>query len=325
MAVFSTNQVRHLYVAKVVKDPKVLATDEAGSIALVNSDAGLYFQYKGADNLMRSDLIDVKNVLSVKAAKADSMQHKLKAIKVSLDEEVNGGAPIAGQDYILRIAFRQFVGMSDEDVYFKYGMVHAYAGMDASTFYKKLALSLAKNFSRELSPMVKFYLGTTEVTPTTKESELTSTYDGVVIEEVEQEWNLGIKPQVPVYFEVYPTTVTYEGDEVLWGKTEEVTASPHNKVVNNGKTIADLEYFCMGERGDVYRNVGWPNSIPTKYLVDPTLPYHTLDIHYAFVDSNESVQKSEKDITIVSSDMEVINDLIEKLNTATGLTIEELA
>ena len=173
--------------------------------------------------------------------------------------------------------------------------------------------------------MVKYYLGTTEVTPTTKEEELSGTYEGVVIEEVEQEWNLGTKPLVPVYFEVYPTTVTYEGDEVLWGKTEEVTASPYNKVVNNGKTIADLEYFCMGERGDMYRNVGWPNSIPTKYLVDPTLPYHTLDIHYAFVDSNESVQKSEKDITIVSSDMEVINTLIEKLNTATGLTIEELA
>ena len=36
--------------------------------------------------------------------------------------------------------------------------------------------------------------------------------------------------------------------------------------------------------------------------MDPTAKYDTLDIHYAFTDSNESVQKSEKDITIVCVD-----------------------
>ena len=63
--------------------------------------------------------------------------------------------------------------------------------------------------------------------------------------------------------------------------------------------LADLEYFCMGARGDHYRMMGYPNVIKTKYLVDPDSKYDTLDIHYAFIDSNESVQKSEKDITLV--------------------------
>ena len=150
MATFSTNQVRQLYVAKELKSSHVLAADAAGSIAVKSDTAKnhLYFEYKGADNLMRSDLIDIKNILYAKATDADDMAHKLKSVTVTLDTNVNGGAPVAGQDYILRIAFKQYVGMSDEDQYFKYGMVHAYAGMNADEFYKVLALSIAKNFSR---------------------------------------------------------------------------------------------------------------------------------------------------------------------------------
>ena len=331
MAVFSTNQVRQLYVANALKNPHVLATDAAGSIAVKNDTAKnhLYFEYKGADNLMRSDLIDIKNILWAKATDAAKMAHELKSVLVTLDADVNGGAPAAGQDYILRIAFRQFVGISDADQYFKYGMVHAYAGMKVEEFYAKLALSLVQNFSREVTPLVKFYLesGTDsktydEVTPTTKESTLTKKYTGIVIEEVEQPWKLGTVAQTPVYFEVQPTTIVIEGDERVWGKVEDAELA---NSVNNGKTIADLEYFCMGERGDVYRGAGYPNNITTTYLVDPSKPYYTLDIHYAYVGSNESVQKSEKDITIVSSDKAELNKVISAVNTATGLNIATIA
>ena len=62
----------------------------------------------------------------------------------------------------------------------------------------------------------------------------------------------------------------------------------------------------MGERGDKYRNVGWPYVINTTYLMDEIKSGDTngefgiIDIHYAYVGSNESVQKSEKDCTIVA-------------------------
>lgn len=336
MATFSTNQVRQLYVAKALKTSCVLAADTAGSIAVKNDTAKnhLYFEYKGADNLMRSDLIDIKNILYAKATDADDMAHELKAVTVTLDSEVNA-APVAGQDYILRIAFKQYVGMSDEDQYFKYGMVHAYAGMTASDFYKKLALSLAKNFSREVVPLVKFILTDSgdEAVPvdaTTKESSLTGTYKALVIDEVEQPWRLGIMEQTPVYFEVQPVPVTVNGDERIWGKVEETDPAG---TIANGKKIADLEYFCMGERGDMYRGIGYPNNIPTTYLVDPTVKYNVIDIHYAYVGSNESVQKSEKTITLVvpkvgatnSVSNELANDIIEAINTATGLSIATLS
>ena len=350
MATFSTNQVRQLYVAKALETPHVLASGAAGSIAVKNDTAKnhLYFEYKGADNLMRSDLIDIKNILYAKATDADDMAHELKSVTVALDTNVNGGAPVAGQDYILKIAFRQYVGMSDECQYFKYGMVHAYAGMDADEFYKVLALSIAKNFSREAVPLIKVEVhstGTTSnggfdsngymvVTPTTKDngkSDTTNPYyatdalvtdiDSIRITEVEQPWRLGVMEQTPVYFTVQPVAVMVNGDERIWATVTEGT----NGTIGNGKKIADLEYFCMGERGDIYRGIGFPHNIVTTYLVDPTKTYYTFDIHYAYVGNNESVQKSEKDITIVCSDKTEFNKIITAFNTATGLTIATIS
>lgn len=324
MSVFSTNQVRQLYVAKEPKASHVLASDAAGSIAVMSDTAKdhLYFEYKGADNLMRSDLIDIKNILYAKTTDANDMAHKLKSVTVALDPNVNGGVPVAGQDYILRIVFKQYVGMSDEDQYFKYGMVHAYTGMKANEFYKALALSIAKNFSREAVPLIKIevHSKTTDLyyaTDALATDDLATDIDNIRITEVEQPWRLGVMAQTPVYFTVQPLAVMVSGDERIWATVTEDT----NGTIGNGKKIADLEYFCMGERGDIYRGVGFPHNIVTTYLVDPTKTYYTFDIHYAYVGNNESVQKSEKDITIVCSDKTKFNKIITAFNTATGLNI----
>ena len=102
-----------------------------------------------------------------------------------------------------------------------------------------------------------------------------------------------------IKFDVQFRPIVVDGDEYLWGTVADEEAK---NIVEDGHNIADLEYFCMGARGDDYRLMGYPNYIPTKYLVDPDSKYDTLDIHYAFTDSNEGVQKSEKDITIVCVD-----------------------
>lgn len=344
MATFSTNQVRQLYVAEALKSPNVIATDAAGSIAVKADTAKthLYFEYMGAGGMTRSDLIDIKNILYAKAIDADDLAHDLAKYKLTLDASVNGGIPVAGQDYILRIAFRNYIGLSEEDQYFKYGMVHAVADMTASDFYKTLALSLVKNFNREEGGLLKFYLETggadagivagtpTEVTKDTKESTLTDTYTGIVIEEAPQEWVLGVMEQVPVNFTLQPGTITASGDDRIWGTVKQVASTSS---IPDGHKIADLEYFCMGERGDVYRMVGFPNVIRTKYLVNPDTKYNVIDIHYAYVGPNESVQKSEKDITIVvpkvgaanSASNKLANDIITAINTATGLSIAKLS
>ena len=335
--VFSTNQTRQLYVVTTdggLKSSSILTTDKAGSILPKgdNKKSHFYLEYKGVAGLMRSDLVDVKNILYAKATDADAMARELKAYTVTLDTEVNGGSPVAGQDYMLRIAFRQYVGMSDEDQYFKYGIAHAYAGMTASKLYEVLAVSLAKNFSRELYPLVDITLvkDNNDKVPVLKNGEIqkfeTATLKGILINEVEQEWTLGVKACVPVYFTVFPQTIIVDGDERIWGKVEETASSGK---VENGKIIADLEYFCMGERGDQYRNVGWPHVIPTKYLVNPTNKYNIIDIHYAWQGAGENVQKSEKTISIAvpkigatnSVSNVLANSIITAINTATGLSI----
>lgn len=343
MATFSTNQVRQLYVATALKSPNVIASDTAGSIAVKSDTAKshLYFEYMGAGGMTRSDLIDIKNILYAKATDADDLAYDLAKYKLTLDDTVNGGEPVVAQDYILRIAFRNYPGLSEEDQYFKYGMVHTVTGMTASDFYKTLALSLVKNFSREEQGLLKFYLETsgtnagtvagtpTEVTKDTKESSLTGTYTGIVIEEAPQDWILGVMEQTPVNFTIQPDLIIDNGDERIWGVVKKVAST---NSIPDGHKIADLEYFCMGERGDIYRMVGFPYVIRTKYLVDPDIKYNVIDIHYAYVGSNESVQKSEKDITIVvpkigannKASNALANSIISAINKATGLTIKTL-
>lgn len=299
---FSINQVRHLYVAKALKSgANLLATDAAGSILPKGDTAKthMYFQYMSPAGIVRSDLIAIDKIMCTKATGSDDLVHKLTRVLLTLDANVNT-APVAGQEYITRITFKQYIGLGEEDTNQKYGYVKATASMTASDFYKKMAISIVNNVSRDTTPLVTVYLKTADneklVTPKTKETDLADTYTGIIFEEAVQDWELGTMPQAFIPFTVQPTTVIVDGDEYIWGIVE---AQESKNQVENGHNIADLEYFCMGARGDHYRMMGYPNVIKTKYLVDPDSKYDTLNIHYAFTDSNESVQKSEKDITIV--------------------------
>lgn len=305
MANFSINQVRHLYVAKALKSgANLLATDAAGSILPKGDTAKthLYFQYMSPAGIVRSDLIAVDKIMYAKATGSGDLAHKLTRVLLTLDATVRD-TPIAGQEYITRIAFRQYIGLGEEDTNQKYGYVKATANMTASDFYKKMAISIADNVSRDTTPLVTVYLKTSDsetlVAPKTKEADLAGTYTGIIFEEAVQAWELGTMPQAFIPFKVQPTTIIMNGGEYIWGVVEAQNAT---KKVEDGHNIADLEYFCMGARGDHYRMMGYPNVIKTTYLVDPTAKYDTLDIHYAFTDSNEGAQKSEKDITIVCVD-----------------------
>ena len=322
MANFSINQVRHLYVAKALKSStNLLTTDAAGSILPKGDTAKthLYFQYMSPGGIVRSDLIAVDKIMSAKATGSDELAHKLTRVLLTLNADVNA-KPVAGQEYITRIAFRQYIGLSEEDQNFKYGFVKVTSTMEASDFYKKMAISIVNNVSRDTTPLVTVYLKTAEseelVVPKTKEADLSGTYTGIILEEAVQDWELGTMPQEFIPFTVQPTTVVVDGEEYIWGKVESQTAT--NKV-ENGHNIADLEYFCMGARGDHYRMMGYPNVIKTTYLANPEAKYDTLNIHYAFTDSNEGIQKSEKDITIVCvndgshTDMKALITAINKL------------
>lgn len=374
MNIFTANQVNQVYVLK--GDSTVITLDTSsghgtsydvtksstlGSVGVGKSADGksIYFKHLGAGGVTRSDLIDIANIINIKATPASKMTRTLMAARVTLNAEaLSSSKPIAGEDFILRIKFQNPIGMSPDNQYWKYGVVHATSSTSASDFYKALAISLAKNMSREAVQLVKIYVtidgsapngGEIEVTPNMTTSDIKvgtgSTATNVIIKEVEQDWILGIKQQKPVIFTVEPTWINNGTDDVVWGDVvysdkRKTTggASPANSVVDSGqpeaagtvknsKLMADYEYFYMGERGDQYRMVNWPDYVPTQYLVDPanTNGYDTIAIHYAYVGANHSVQKSEKDITfLIPADAspnasglgDATDNLLDYINTA---------
>ena len=280
---FSVNQASHLYVAKNYKDvlaeqKNVTPNHTAGDIYAYVKDGNLFFSYFGEGGLLRSDLIPVKNIMHYSVASAESLKTPLKKATIVLNNKISA-TPVAGQDYILRVKYS--IGSIDNQ-YIKYGAVRGFVGMTDKDFYTKMVESLNYIFKREAEPVFTFVA---------KDS-------GIEITEVEPKWVLGTYPQRPIDFEISVDTIVADGAEGPWG---EVTIANSDKSYPNSKKIADFEWFCMGERGDQYRNYGWPNVIPTKYMVDSanTTGYDVINIHYSYVGSNESVQKSEKDIFIV--------------------------
>lgn len=251
----------------------------------------------GEGGLLRSDLIPVENVIAYSYKTAASLKTPLKKATVVLNTKISAN-PVAGQDYILRVKYS--TGSIDNQ-YIKYGVVHGFVGMTPEKFYEEMYKSLTANFKREAEPAFEF----------------THDENGVYITELEPKWVLGTYPQRPVDFEISVDTIVADGAEGPWGEVTVETPKKldKNNSYPNSKKIADFEWFCMGERGDQYKNYGWPNVIPTKYMVDATdtAGYDVINIHYAYTGSNESVQKSEKDIFLVGKNLETFFNSIKAI------------
>ena len=326
MFIGSDNQFRNLYVMKTYKASES-ALEAVGDTTLKVDTAknSMYLVYKDTEDNLTSDIIDLKNLLYVKSTKAADMARKLNSQSVTLNED-----PISGQDYVLNVEVRNCVALGDDSTHIKFGAVHAVKGMTKSDFYKAMALNLAKNFSREVSPILNVSLNKYNSTGTTNTkvavlvngkmqnlAALTSTetYTSIIIDEVEQPWRRGVAQVEPVNFNTTCGTVLVDGDDVIWGTVEKEEGDP----VNNGKQIADMEWFYHGTRGDIYREATYPDNFDFKPLVDETKAYSTLDIHFAYVGPGVEVAKSERTITVVCADAAELNKLITAIKTATGV------
>lgn len=325
MFIGSDNQFRNLYVMKTYKASES-ALEAVGDATLKVDTAknAMYLVYKDTEDNLTSDIIDLKNLLYVKSTKAADMARKLNSQSVTLNED-----PISGQDYVLNVEVRNFVALGDDSTHIKFGAVHAVKGMTKSDFYKAMAVNLAKNLSREPSPILNVLLTKNDTTDGESEvlvlvngkmqvlAELkaTESYTNIIIDEVEQPWRRGVAQVEPVNFNTTCGTVLVDDDDVIWGTVEKEEGDP----VNNGKQIADMEWFYHGTRGDIYREATYPDNFEFKPLVDETKAYSTLDIHFAYVGPGVEVAKSERTITVVCADAAELNKLITAIKTATGV------
>lgn len=328
MFIGSDNQFRNLYVMKAYKDSEsALAAVGDLKLKVDTAKSNVYLVYKDTEDTITSDLISIKNLLYAKATKAADMARKLNSQSVTLNED-----PISGQDYVLNVEVRNFVALGDDSTHIKFGAVHAVKGMTKSDFYKAMAVNLAKNLSREPSPILNVLLTKNDSAASSeKDSEVavllngkmqnlaalksTESYTDIIIDEVEQPWRRGVAQVEPVNFNTTCGTVLVDGDDVIWGTVEKEEGDP----VNNGKQIADMEWFYHGTRGDIYREATYPDNFDFKPLVDETKAYSTLDIHFAYVGPGVEVAKSERTITVVCADAAELNKLITAIKTATGV------
>lgn len=328
MFIGSDNQFRNLYVMKAYKGSES-ALSAVGDLTLKvdTAKSNVYLVYKDTEDTITSDLISIKNLLYAKATKAADMARTLNSQSVTLNAD-----PISGQDYVLNVEVRNFVALGDDSTHIKFGAVHAVKGMTKSDFYKAMAVNLAKNLSREPSPILNVSLTKNDSAASGEnDSEVavllngkmqnlaalksTETYTDIIIDEVEQPWRRGVAQVEPVNFNTTCGTILMDGDDVIWGTVEKETGDE----IQNGKQIADMEWFYHGTRGDIYREATYPDNFEFKPLVDETKAYSTLDIHFAYVGPGVEVAKSERTITVVCADAAELNKLITAIKTATGV------
>ena len=307
MANYSVNQSRQVYVA-VNATSYALGGSAKGQVTKVvktAEDNKLYFLFNGAKGVLRSDDIDLAT-LKVKVIDATKNVTTMKKLELTLDSNINSGDPVVGQDYVLGINFKNFFSSGDASEYYKDAAVHVTSDTNtASKFYIAMMKALNKAFAREdgatatSNPYLSFKIYDSYSSSEQGEGDLTANTVAtkILIEEKPQEWVLGTKKARRITFDLFPQTIYTGGSDVIWGV---VAAGSDATTVGNGQNVADLEWFGLGERGDQYRNVGWPNVIPTVYLTDPTKQYDLLEFHYAFTDSGVGSYRTEKEITIAA-------------------------
>lgn len=328
MFIGSDNQFRNLYVMTTYKSEES-NLETVGDLTLKTSSdkSSVCLVYKDTEDTITSDLISSKNFLYAKLTKSTDMARKLNSQSVILK-----GNPVSGQDYVLNVEVRNFVALGDDSTHIKFGAVHATKDMTPSKFYKAMAVNLAKNLSREPSPILNVFLykhGTTKETNTKvavlvngKMQNLATlgseeTYTKIIIDEVEQPWRRGVAQVEPVNFNTTCGTILVDGNDVIWGTVEKSEGAS----IDNGKQIADMEWFYHGTRGDIYRGATYPDNFDFKPLVNEAQAYHTLDIHFAYVGPGVEAAKSERTITVVCTDETPLNNLISDLKKTLGVNI----
>lgn len=333
----SVNQVKHFFVAKST-DGEALDNIQVVETA-INGSPAVMLKYEGQGGDIKSDYIELDKVIYAKAKKAKDFDKELKQAVLTLNASVNGGAPAAGEDYIIDVHVKNYIGLGDNNTLTKFAAAHAYLGMQQSDLYKVLAKSLAKNFKRDEEVNKLFEIGVQTSGGFVPASAIASdtAATGVVIKEASQvaNWVRGEFPVQTVNFDVFPKAIVVNGDEVIPFTVEEsgaVAKTSTGEKITNAQDIADVEYFCAGERGDQYRQVGYPRTIRTKYMLDDAAlsenGYDVLDIAFYFVGRGISSQKSEKHILIVGegSGENSLGDAISLVKSdlaSAGITIAE--
>lgn len=148
------------------------------------------------------------------------------------------------------------------------------------------------------------------------------TSTGIVIEEVPQPWVRGKRQAAPINFDIFTLPIKTVDAEQPWGIVTDITKDNVN-TVGNGRMVADMEWFYIGERADQFRGYGYPNNFDTNYLADASKSYKFINIDFYYSGNAEDVQRSKKTLTIATADATTLAALWTALETAEVVETEE--
>ena len=323
MANFNTNQARHLYVASTNKDSLAGVTAVGDIYAGTTATGELYFVYKNGDGIVtRSDSIPAANVEYYNKKTYSEMAKKLLAHTVAVDTSAVTLSALVGKTVTCVIEVREYVSLSPADCIRVVAQVTGDATntANATAFHKALAYAIAQAMPKREIPLFRIFSNGTEVTPSTALSNITGAAAGVVLVATPQKWIRGKMSNDPfnlvVSFSYSPDNMT----DIAWG-TDTVAASEISgyTTLSAAYEIADLEYFCLGERGDVYRGSMWPNNYEPTYMVNVASNYDLLTVQYFWQGHAENIQKSSRTLQIAGPTA-VISALYEAVDAAVNGT-----
>lgn len=289
---FSTNQVMQFYVVDSSAFEVINYLD--GSVALKFKTGKL--DENGNEEYRVSDKIE--NVIWGKYSDKGVDAIPYMVTDVTLNPDVNGGAPVVGETYVVRVKYPEVAGLGVEGWTTKTAAVTVTSKTNtAETLFAALGEALKTAISKD---------GVLEVT-------YNATSLAITAADVTKNYRLGTHPVVMPTFEVSTSEVVLDGEYVQPFKVETAKADPSVKTpVPNGYKLAEMEYFALGERGDQYRDMAWPDKIKSDYKIVPTKAYSVLVLHYAYKGANEGDYKSEKDLIIVSESGSIAVALSQK-------------
>ena len=306
MANFNTYQTRQLYVAKKVEST-LAGVDEAGDIYVgsVPADgtvegARIFFTYCNADGLVtRSDTIPASNIVSLKKTAAADMDTPLMKYTIAVDSDVTLSNYV-GKALDLTIFMRQFLSYDPSDSISMVASVLCTSTNTATTaaFNKALAKAIVKAMPALPEPPFKVFIGSTEITKDLADGSYPGSGDLNVVQAAGKYIRGKIsKEALELTFESH--THSSNTDDIPWAVvTPAVSNISGNTAIPSVYAISDLEYFALGERGDVYRGSAWPNDYEPTYLVDLTKKYDMVSVEFYWQGSAENVQKSPRMIQI---------------------------
>lgn len=269
---FSTSQVRQLYVVTGLTD----STPTTEGNIQVKATAGnkeLYFLHKGKGGLVHSDLIPVRLIRSLTQTAYAKMHTKLKSKTITI-----GSTPVVGQTYDIKLTFRNYIGMGDEDITVRVGTATVKSTMTNAQLATALKNALEANMAGENLCSVSVASNV------------------ITIAEVEQPWELGKFPVAVIPFEVTLGTIVENNvTHNEWGTVAEGSTSTANDAI---KKLADLEWFCLGDRASQDRQ-GGPYALESKTMINMGSTYDVINIQYAFQGEGVSVQFSEKTLQLL--------------------------